>query len=51
MKKLTAHLGWTLGRSFFPFLSVLIILGTLLWGPWVTLIIAAVVWYGVGHTV
>lgn len=51
MKKLATHLGWTLGRSFFPFLAVFIILGTMWWGPWITLFIAAVLWYGIGHTV
>lgn len=51
MKKLAAHLGWTFGRSFFPFLTLLILFGTIWWGPWVTLLIAAVVWYGVGHSV
>lgn len=51
MKPLTAQLGWTMGRSFIPLLAVLIILGTMLWGPWVTLIIAVTLWYGIGHTV
>ena len=51
MKPLTAQLGWTVGRSFIPLLGVLIILGTMLWGPWVTLLIAAALWYGIGHTV
>ena len=51
MKPLTAQLGWTVGRSFIPLLAVLIILGTMLWGPWVTLLIAAALWYGIGHTV
>ena len=51
MKQLTAQLGWTAGRSFIPLLAVLIILGTMLWGPWLTLVIAAVLWYGIGHTV
>ena len=51
MKKFATHLGLIFGRSFFPFLTVLIILGTMWWGPWVTLILAAVIWYGVGHTV
>lgn len=51
MKLLATHLGWTLGRSFFPFLSIVIILGTLWWGPWITLLIAAVLWYSIGHSV
>jgi hypothetical protein len=32
------------GRSFFPFASVAIILGTILWGPWVSLALAFVLW-------
>jgi hypothetical protein len=51
MKNFATYLGLVFGRSFFPFLTVLIILGTMWWGPWVTLILAAVIWYGVGHTV
>ena len=51
MKQLVTHLGLTLGHSLFPFLAVFIILGTIWWGPWVTLIIAAVLWYVIGHTV
>jgi hypothetical protein len=30
------------GRSLFPLLTVLILGGTVLWGPWVTLGLAAV---------
>jgi hypothetical protein len=51
MKQLTAQLGLTMGRSFIPLLAVVIILGTMLWGPWVTFVVAAVLWYGIGHTV
>jgi hypothetical protein len=29
-----------LGRSLFPLLTVLILGGTVLWGPWVTLALA-----------
>lgn len=34
--------GLILGRSLFPLLALSIILGTLLWGPWVTLALALV---------
>ena len=50
MKPLTVQLGSTVGRSFIPLLAVLIILGTMLSGPWVTLLVAAALWYGIGHT-
>jgi hypothetical protein len=33
-----------LGRSFFPFAALTIILGTFLWGPWISLLIALVLW-------
>jgi hypothetical protein len=29
-----------MGRSLFPLVTVLILAGTLLWGPWVTLTLA-----------
>jgi hypothetical protein len=35
-------LGMLLGRSLFPLLTVAIVGGTVLWGPWVTLILAVV---------
>ena len=37
-------LGRVLGRSLFPFAALTLILGTLLWGPWATLVLAAVWW-------
>ena len=36
--------GTLVGRSLFPIVALLIILGTALWGPWVTLILTAVLW-------
>ncbi len=38
------RLGWVLGRSLFPVASLTLILGTMLWGPWVTLVLALVWW-------
>ncbi len=35
-------LGWILGRSLFPFVALVLILGTILWGPWVTLVLTIV---------
>lgn len=37
-------IGLVLGRSLFPFVSLAIIAGTMLWGPWATLVIALVWW-------
>lgn len=36
--------GWILGRSLFPFAALALILGTVLWGPWVTLGLTLVWW-------
>ncbi len=38
-------IGLVLGRSLFPFASLAIIAGTLLWGPWVTLVLALLWWH------
>lgn len=35
-------IGWLLGRSLFPFTAVVIIVGTVWWSPWVSLILACV---------
>jgi len=37
------------GRSLFPLLTVLLIGGTVLWGPWVTLVLALATWNVVGR--
>ena len=37
------------GRSLFPIATVVILGGTLVWGPWVTLGLAAVLWHIVGR--
>lgn len=37
-------LGQVFGRSLFPFVSLVLIAGTMLWGPWVTLVLALVWW-------
>jgi len=37
-------IGTFLGRSLFPIAALALILGTLVWGPWVTLLLAAVWW-------
>ncbi len=39
-----AALGMLVGRSLFPLVMVLILGGTVLWGPWTTLVLA-VTWF------
>jgi hypothetical protein len=51
MKNIVNRLALILGRSLIPFLALLIIGGTVLWGPWVTLVLAVGLWYSVGHLV
>lgn len=36
--------GMLAGRSLFPLTSVAILAGTILWGPWVTLVLGAL-WF------
>jgi len=31
-------------RSFFPLVTLVIVLGTVLWGPWVSLLLAIAFW-------
>jgi len=45
LTRLVRECGWVLGRSLFPFVALVLILGTVLWGPWVTLILALVWWH------
>jgi hypothetical protein len=39
-KRAALGIGLLVGRSLFPILTLVIIGGTVLWGPWVTLILA-----------
>ncbi len=39
-----AQVGYLFGRSLFPWVALALIGGTVLWGPWVTLILAIVWW-------
>ena len=39
-----AALGMLVGRSLFPLVMVVILSGTLLWGPWTTLVLA-IAWF------
>ena len=41
--------GMLLGRSFFPIAALVLIVGTLAWGPWVTLVAAFLLWKIVGR--
>lgn len=38
-----------LGRSLFPLLALVLIAGTWVWGPWITLALACVTWNLVGR--
>lgn len=38
------HPGNVIGRSLFPISALVLISGTLLWGPWVTLVLAIAWW-------
>ncbi|MFT5285074.1 MAG: hypothetical protein ACI8TQ_001235 [Planctomycetota bacterium] len=38
------HPGWLVGRSLFPIVATVLILGTLWWGPWITMILAILWW-------
>jgi hypothetical protein len=51
MERIRHRLGQVLGRSLIPFLALLIIAGTLWWGPWITLMLAVVLWLAIGHLV
>lgn len=51
MRKIINRFGLILGRSLIPCLALLIIGGTVWWGPWVTLVVAVALWYSVGHLV
>jgi hypothetical protein len=45
--KLLSRGGYVLGRSFFPFLAIGIVAGSVLWGPWVSLAIVFALMVGV----
>ena len=51
MERLAHQLAQVIGRSLIPLLALFIIFGTMLWGPWITLVVAAVLWYSIGHLV
>jgi len=44
LRRVALTVGMVFGRSFFPFAALSVTLGTLLWGPWVSLLIAVVLW-------
>jgi hypothetical protein len=45
----TNRFGKILGRSLFPFSALLIIGGSVVWGPWITLALAYGWWRVVGR--
>ena len=51
MERIARRLAHGFGRSLIPILALILILGTLWWGPWITLLAAAVLWYTIGHVV
>lgn len=48
--RLVAGLGRVCLHSLFPIAGVLLILGTVVWGPWITLLLAWIWWKIVGRT-
>lgn len=51
MRHIAGRLIMIPGRSLIPLAALVIIFGTILWGPWVTLLVAAGLWYTIGHIV
>lgn len=48
-RPLLFRLGLILGRSLFPLIAVGILLGTMWWGPWVSLLFALLWWRVVSY--
>ena len=44
LQRVAASVGTTLLRSSFPLAALTVILGTFLWGPWISLVIAVILW-------
>ena len=44
LRRVAVAIGIVFGRSFFPFAALSVILGTLLWDPWVSLLFAVILW-------
>ena len=42
--KSVRNLGWLVGRSLFPLCALVLLLGTLWWGPWVTFALTFIWW-------
>ena len=40
----TGGIGTFLGRSFFPIAAMIIVVGVIWWGPWVSLALAYTLW-------
>jgi len=40
----TGGLGTFIGRSFFPIAALVVVLGVVFWGPWVSLGLAYTLW-------
>ena len=44
LRRIRREVGSILGRSLFAFSALALLLGTLLWGPWVTLLLTLTWW-------
>ncbi len=51
MRRIGSRFGLIVGRSLIPLTALLIILGTIWWGPWVSLSAAVVWWFMAGRLV
>lgn len=51
MRQISSRIGLILGRSLIPIMALIIILGTIWWGPWISLLLAASAWYLIGYFV
>ena len=51
MRRIVSRFGLLAGRSLVPLTALVIILGTMWWGPWVSLLLAAGLWYVAGRLV
>jgi hypothetical protein len=48
LRRAAVAAGTTIGRSFFPIATLVVILGTLAWGPWVSLTLTIAIWELIG---
>jgi len=51
MRQISSRIVLILGRSLIPITALIIILGTIWWGPWISLLLAAAWWFMAGRLV